>query len=206
MRTYQMALDDSMLSLSDIAVNPEPVAASFPWELFEPVRVRYEQARFRRLKRQTKKANGQIKKKRGRPPSCARKLFFVAERELEQCDDDSPGAGGFPPYDFYQLLAAFLISPLYDCEPNAESTWRELNRNHSFASLCGFDAGDIPSPRTLRRFNRIMAEEGLLEEARRFAVTNNLEEGLIEDSGRLIVDVTHHDAFAGVKRPVKACR
>lgn len=206
MRTYQMALDDSMLSLSDIAVNPEPVAASFPWELFEPVRVRYEQARFRHLKRQTKKANGQIKRDRGRPPSCARKLFFVAERELEQCDDDSPGAGGFPPYDFYPLLAAFLISPLYDCEPNAESTWRELNRNPSFASLCGFDAGDIPSPRTLRRFNRIMAEEGLWEETRKLAVTNNIQEGLIEDSGRLIVDVTHHDAFASVHKPVKACR
>ena len=70
-----LIMDDSMLSLSDIAVNPEPVAESFPWELFEPVRVRYEQARFRRLKRQMKKANGQIKKKRGRPPSGAQAVL-----------------------------------------------------------------------------------------------------------------------------------
>jgi hypothetical protein len=201
-----MALDDSILSLSDIAGNPGPVAQEFPWEIFEPVRKRYEQSRFRHLKRQTKKAKGQIKKRRGRPLKCAAKLFFVAERELARCEDDSPGTGGFPAYDFYPLLAAFLISPMYDCEPNAESIWRELNRNPSFASLCGFDAGDIPSPRTLRRFNRIMAEEVLWEEARRIVVAHNIKEGVIEDSGRLIVDVTHHDAFAGVKRPVKACR
>jgi hypothetical protein len=201
-----MALDDSMLSLSDIAVNPEPVAESFPWELFEPVRKSFEEARFRHLKVQTRKTRGEIKRKRGRPAKCARKLFFTAEQELAQCEEDSPGAGGFPPYDFYPLLAAFLVSPLYDCEPNAQSIWRELVRNPSFASLCGFDAGDIPSPRTLRRFNRIMAEEGLWEEARRIAVAHNMEEGVIEDSGRLIVDVTHHDGFASVHKPVKTCR
>jgi hypothetical protein len=37
------------------------VAQEFPWEIFEPVRKRYEQSRFRHLKRQTKKAKGQIK-------------------------------------------------------------------------------------------------------------------------------------------------
>lgn len=206
MRTYQMALDDSMLSLSDIALNPEPVAESFPWEIFEPVRKSFEEARFRHLKRQTRKANGQIKRKGGRPPSCARKLFFIAEEELAQCENGSPGSGGFPAYGFYPLLVAFLVSPLYDCEPNAQSIWRELVRNPSFACLCGFDAGDIPSPRTLRRFNRIMAEEGLWEEVCRMAVCHNMEEGVIADSGRLIVDVTHHDAFASVHKPVKACR
>lgn len=103
-------------------------------------------------------------------------------------------------------MCAFLIAPLYDCEPNAASIWRELVRNPSFACLCGFDAGDLPSPRTLRRFNRIMAEEGLWEEARRIAVEHNLEEGVIAETGSLIVDTTHHDAFASVHKPVKACR
>jgi hypothetical protein len=206
LRTYQMALDDSMLSVSDIAVNPGPVAENFPWEVFEPVRKRYEDARFRHLKKQTKKTKGQTKRKRGRPPTCERKLLIIAEENIRECDDESPGSGGFPAYDFYPLLSAFLISPLYDCEPNAESIWRELQRNPSFASLCGFDAGDIPSPRTLRRFNRIMAEEGLWEEARRIAVEHNLEEGVIAETGSLIVDTTHHDGFASVHKPVKACR
>ena len=206
MRTYQMALDDSMLSLSDIALNPEPVAECFPWEMFEPVRESYEQARFRHLKRQTKKAKGEIKRGRGRPPECARKLFFVAEQELALCEADSPGAGGFPPYDFYPLLAAFLISPLYDCEPNAQSIWRELNRNPTFARLCGFDDGRLPSPRTIRRFNEIMNEENLWSDVRGIVVRHNLQEGVIAETGSLIVDTTHHDGFASVHKPVKACR
>jgi hypothetical protein len=201
-----MALDDSILSPTNIALNPAPVAESFPWEIFEPVKAAYEEARFRTGRLQTKKTRDEIKRGRGRPPSCASKLFFVAEQEKEQVSDDSPGLGGFPAYDFHPLLAAFILAPLYDCEPNAESIWRELVRNPTFASVCGFDAGDVPSPRTLRRFNRIMADEGLWEEVRKITVALNLEEGVIEDSGRLIVDVTHHDAFAGVKRPVAACR
>jgi hypothetical protein len=201
-----MALDDSILSATDMALNPGPVAESFPWEIFEPVRVRYEEARFRHGRLQTRKTRGQIKRKRGRPPSCASKLFFVAEEEKAQCEGDTPGVGGFPAYDFYPLLAVFILSPLYDCEPNAESMWRELMRNPSFAALCAFDAGDVPSPRTLRRFNRIMADEGLWEEVRRITVDHNMSRGVIADSGRLVVDVTHHDAFAGVHKPVKACR
>jgi hypothetical protein len=201
-----MALDDSILSATDIALNPAPVAESFPWEIFEPVRRGYEKARFLCGRLQTRKAAGEINRKRGRPPTCASKLFFVAEEEKAQVSDDAPGAGGFPAYDFYPLLAAFILSPLYDCEPNAESIWRELVRNPSFAAVCGFDAGDVPSPRTLRRFNRIMADEGLWEEVRKITVSHNLEEGVIENSGRLIVDTTHHDAFASVHKPVKACR
>jgi hypothetical protein len=65
-----MALDDSMLSPTNIAVNPGAVAESFPWEVFEPVRESYELARFRHLRRQTKKANGQIKRAGAvRPPA-----------------------------------------------------------------------------------------------------------------------------------------
>lgn len=206
MRTYQMALDDSILSPTDIALNPAPVADNFPWEIFEPVREAYEEARFRAGRLQTKKTKGQIRRGRGRPPTCASKLFFMAEEEKEQVSCDSPGAGGFRPYDFYPLLAVFLLSPLYDCEPNAQSIWRELMRNPTFACLCGFDAGRVPSPRTLRRFNGIMSAEGLWAQIRTIAVAHNLEEGVIADSGKLIVDVTHHDGFASVRKPVAACR
>lgn len=79
-------------------------------------------------------------------------FFFIAEEEKSCREGESPGLGGFPAYDFYPLLSALLLSPLHDCEPNAESIWRELVRNPSFALLCGFDAGEVPSPRTLRRF------------------------------------------------------
>ena len=67
LKPTQMCLAHSMLSIADIAVSPEAVAELVPWELFEPVRVKYERARFERSKRQTKKKNGEAKKRRGRP-------------------------------------------------------------------------------------------------------------------------------------------
>ena len=45
LKPTQMCLDDTMLSIADIAINPEPIAEEFPWELFEPVREAYEKAR-----------------------------------------------------------------------------------------------------------------------------------------------------------------
>jgi len=53
LKPTQMCLAHSMLSIADIAVSPEAVAELVPWELFEPVRVKYERARFERSKRQT---------------------------------------------------------------------------------------------------------------------------------------------------------
>ena len=60
--------------------------------------------------------------------------------------------------------------------------------------------------RTLRRFNQTMNEEDLWGEISRITVKNNLELGVIEKSGSLVVDPTHHDGFASVHKPVKACR
>ena len=97
MKPTQLCLDDSILSIADIAINPEPVAEELPWELFEPVRESYEKAHFERLKKETRKRNGQAKKKKGRPPRCVRKLFHIAEEELEDCRDEEPGAGGVCP-------------------------------------------------------------------------------------------------------------
>jgi hypothetical protein len=195
-----------MLSIADIAVNPEAVAELIPWEFFDAVRVKYERARFERSKRETKKKNGEAKKRRGRPPGCVRKLFHIAQEELSACRDEEPGIGGAPAYDFYSLLCAFLIAPLYECEANAESIWRELVRNPGFVRACGFDPDDIPGVRTLRRFNQTMNEEGLWGEISRITVRNNIELGIIEDTAALVVDPTHHDGFASVHKPVKACR
>lgn len=205
-RPTQLCLDDNMLSIADLAINPEAVADHIPWELFSPVRAKYERARFERSKRETKKGNGEAKKRRGRPPKCVRKLFHIAQEELEDCRDEEPGIGGAPPYDFYSLLCAFLIAPLYDCEANSESIWRELVRNPGFVRACGLDPDDIPSVRTLRRFNRTLNEEELWGEISRITVQNNMELGVIENTGSLVVDPTHHDGFASVRRPVKACR
>ena len=50
LKPTQMCLDDTMLSIADIAIKGEPIAEEFPWELFEPVREACEKARFERSK------------------------------------------------------------------------------------------------------------------------------------------------------------
>ena len=88
----------------------------------------------------------------GRPPKCMHKLFHISEEDLEECRDEERGTGGAPAYDFYSQLRAFLIAPLYDCEANAESIWRQLARNPRFVRVCSFDPADVPSVRTLEAF------------------------------------------------------
>ncbi len=52
-----------------------------------------------------------------------------------------------------------------------------------------------------------MSEEGLWAEVARIAVERNLAEKVISRSPSVVVvDTTHHDAFASVRRPAAACR
>ncbi len=136
-----------------------------------------EEARRRYNRRQTKKGKGELKRKRGRPPSCTRRLLEVKEYELCQC------------------------------ESSAEHISRELARNPRFAEVCGFSYGEAPSSRSLRRFSRIMSREALWAEVGRLAVEHNLKERVIPRKLETVVaDTTRHDAYAQVRRPVAACR
>jgi len=203
----QMPLDYSMATLAEAGPHPEVVACVFPWEVFSELEVKYEEARRRRNRRETKKRKGKLRRKRGRPPSCARKLLDVREYELAQCESEEPGAGGAPPYDFLSLLRCFLLAPFYECESSSEHISRELARNPRFCEVCGFTYGEAPSARTLRRFSRLMAEGRLWAEVARLSVEYNLAEKVISpDLSVVAADTTHHDGFASVKKPVKQCR
>ena len=125
-RPTQLCLDDSMLSIADIAINPEAVADLIPWELFEPVREAYERARFQRSKRETKKSNGEAKKRRGRPPKCVRKLFHIAEEELSDCRDEEPGIGGAPPFEGTRFFAPFSSPPYTTARPTRRASGGSL--------------------------------------------------------------------------------
>ncbi len=203
----QMPLDYSMATLAEGGPHPEIVADVFPWEVFSPVGGRYEEARRRYNRRQTKKRKGELKRKRGRPPSCTRRLLEVKEYELCQCESEEPGAGGAKAFSFLSLLRCFLLAPFYECEASAEHISRELARNPRLAEVCGFSYREAPSSRSLRRFSRIMSEEALWAEVARLAVEHNLKERVIPRKLETVVaDTTHHDAYAKVRRPVAACR
>lgn len=203
----QMPLDYSMIALQEAGPHPEIVACVFPWEVFSELEERYEEARRKHNRRETKKRKGELKKKQGRPPSCTRKLLDVREYELAQCESEEPGAGGAPAWPFLSLLRCFLLAPFYECESSAEHIARELARNPRFAEVCGFSYGEAPSSRSLRRHSRIMSEEGLWAEVARLAVEHNLKERVIPRKPETVaVDTTHHDAFARVRRPAAGCR
>lgn len=203
----QMPLDYSMIALAEGGPHPEVVAEAFPWEVFSPVGERYEEARRKRNLKETKKKKGALKKKKGRPPSCTRKLLKVREYELCQCEGEEPGRGGAPAFPFLSLLRCFLLATFYECEASAEHIARELARNPRFCELCGFSYGEAPSARSLRRFNHIMCAEGLWAEVARLAVEHNLAERIISPQLSVVaVDTTHHDAYAKVRQPAAACR
>jgi len=203
----QMPLDYSIVALAEAGPHPETVARVFPWEVFSGLEERYEEARKKYNRRETKRRRGELRRRKGRPPACARKLLDERERELRRCESEEPGAGGAPAFPFLSLLRCFLLAPFYECESSSEHISRELARNPRFSEVCGFAYGKAPSSRSLRRFNLIMAEEGLWAEVARLAVENNLATGAVSpDLPVVAVDTTHHDAFAKVKRPVSACR
>jgi len=203
----QMPLDYSMAALAETGPHPEIVACVFPWEVFGELETRYEEARRKYNRRETKKRQGELRRRRGRPPSCARKLLDEREYELVQCESEEPGQGGAPAFPFLSLLRCFLLAPFYECESSSEHIARELARNPRFSEMCGFSYGEAPSARSLRRFSRIMSRERLWAEVSRLSVAHNLASGVISPNPSVVaVDTTHHDAYAKVKKPVSACR
>lgn len=203
----QIPLDYSMAALAETGPHPEMVAEVFPWEVFEELETRYEEARRKYNLRETRKRQGGIRRRRGRPPVCARKLLEVQEYELSQCESEEPGQGGAPAYPFLSLLRCFLLAPSYECESSSEHISRELSRNPRFSEVCGFTYGEAPSARSLRRFTHVMSEEGLWAEVSRLAVEHNLASGVVSPELSVVaVDTTHHDGFASVKKPAAACR
>ncbi len=152
----QMPLDYSMISLAEEGPHPEVVACVFPWEVFGELEGRYEEARRKYNLRETRKRKGELKRKRGRPHCCARKLLDVREYELCQCESEEPGAGGAPAFPFLSLLRCFLLAPFYECESSAEHIARELSRNHRFCEVCGFTYGEarkLPLPAPLLAYH-----------------------------------------------------
>ncbi|MFM7067539.1 MAG: transposase [Gammaproteobacteria bacterium] len=129
---------------------------------------------------------------------------------LSALPEDEPlepaGVGGAPAVPFRALLRAFLFAPFFEVEDNAAALWRALANNPTFLRRCGFPDHDLPSERTLQRFNAVMNESGLWGEARRRLVRKNYATGALRPPRRLAIDPGHEDGYAGVRRPCAACR
>ncbi|MDI6873457.1 hypothetical protein [Candidatus Solincola sp.] len=97
-----------MVALAETGPHPEMVPDIFPWEVFGELEERYEKTR-RKYKRREARKKGGLRRKRGRPPPCARKFLEVEEYELSQCESEEPGPGGMPAHPFLSLLRCFLL-------------------------------------------------------------------------------------------------
>ena len=134
-------------------------------------------------------------------------MLDVGEYELAQCESEEPGAGGAPAWPFLSLLRCFLLAPFYGCEGSAEHVARELSRNPRFAEVCGFSYGEAPSSRSLRRFSHIMSSRRAV--GRGGQALSRAQPGgkvISPNLSCVVVDTTHHDAYASVKKPVSGCR
>lgn len=101
------------------------------------------------------------------------------------------------------LLKAFLLSPFYEVQQNAEAIYRALRRNPAYLEKCGFQRTSPPAARTLRQFDQAMRESGLWSRTRVLLVELNLDDGLIHPEPNVAVDTSRHDSFGSVGKPSK---
>lgn len=185
-------------------VNARVVAHSFDWDIFKPIEPLYYKAReeFNRQK-------GACPCPKEEPQEEQPLLFDVSKLKTKEPKkiSSNPKGAGREGEDFFCLLKAWSLAPYYETEQNAEAIWRRLKQNPDYRSDCVFQTiEDVPSSRTLRRFNEIMYAYQLWTEVRKLVVLSNIEAGVINLSGRLAVDPTHFDAFAKVKNLTKECK
>ncbi len=192
------------LNPSLYCVNARIIAHNFDWNMFKPVEFPYYRAREEFNKQ---KGNSSCPKERVKEEEVL--LFDMSEFETEEPEgtNSNPKGAGRKGEDFFQLLKVWTLAPYYEAEQNAEAIWRRVVQNPDYRKDCGFqNLSDVPSARTLRRFNEIMYTYGLWTQVRKIAVLNNIDVGIIDPSGSLAVDPTHLDGFAKVKNPAKECK
>lgn len=196
-------------------VNARIVAHNFDWELFRPIEPLYYKAReaFNKgtqcKRRVFPRQAGAFSCPKESPKEEEPLLFDVSAIEAQDPKkiNSNPKGAGREGECFFSLLKVWELAPYYETEQNGEAIWRRLSLNPHYRLDCGFQTmKDVPSARTLRRFNRIMYTYDLWTEVRKLAVLANIEAGIIDLSGTVAIDPTHFDGFAKVRNLVKECK
>ncbi len=192
---------------------------NFPSKLLDKLKRRFYHAKqeFGKLKNR----QAELDRKRGHVCPWGRKLSEDAwiRRVRKQWQEQPPTIPevrrGRPGFVFETLLKIWAYAPFFKAEQNAEDIANTLDINPEFARLCGLPsettpAGkavyEIPAARTLRHFNQILYTFDLWGDFKRFLILDNLEKNVIQWSENLVIDPTHLDAFARVRKSCTACR
>lgn len=166
-------------------VNARIIAHNLDWGIFKLIEPLYCKAReeFNWKKETSSCLKEETKEKQPLLPG-------ISEDETEEPRkiNPNPRGAGREGEDFFSLLKVGQFAPYYETEQNAEAIWRRLNQNRDYRLDCGFQSlNDIPSARTLRKFNEIMYTYDLWSEVRKIAVFVNIKDGVIDLSGRWLV-------------------
>jgi len=206
------------LSAEEQAVLANPVVTwavvlkNFKFSLLDPVCPRYHAAAREFNLREHKGRAGRPRARRSAEKKAAEARaeapagLLVSPDEYNILGPDAhPATTGRSPKPFHSMAFAFIATGIDDKPAVAEHVHRMLQGNPTFAARCGFEYPgspkgrrsrrlEIPSLRTLIRFDQVMAEYGLWSEVRLAFVRRNLETGVIARSDAFVADTTHLEA------------
>jgi len=163
----------------------------FPWANFYEIAREFEYARYEFLKSvSNNKVAAQGKDNYS--------FTFDVDYDSGATNNDKPkllhcsSKAGRPPFPFWPAYRAFVLARFMRVEDSVLDVYFLLKNNPTFAVACGFV--QIPSYRSLARFDQIMTDAGLWKKTRKLIVELNLKEKVFSPEEKLVVDTTHVDA------------
>jgi len=173
---------------------------NYPFEeQFRGVKGEFERQRYEARKRDA------ARRKLEREGREAHFEFYDPAEAAETLEvSERTSAAGRKGFDFFGLTKAFFGCQLKGITQVTE-VYQELKDNPVLLQEC-FPTGELPSYDVLAAYERDMNRFELMKEVRKIAVETNIEEGINEFDGRLIVDVTHSEGNGKVGKKTKRCK
>lgn len=162
-------------------------SAAIPWEIFDPVLEKLRACR----------AQSRIAR-RLPPRGPHRAVPLLPDPLVAAAPSPKLAETGRKPWPLQGMLAAFLLRPTQRVEDKISDVHFLLSQNMAFAAACGFRFPNVPSYRSLVRFDAQMRQLDLWAQVRILAVRHNIQAGLLAPDPVAIVDTIHIEAEATV--------
>ncbi len=147
-----------------------------------------------------------------------RKLYNNRKNKRQAIGRPQKGFGGRQGFDFYGLLRAYILAPLFRIDTNPADIHAALYANPAFLCEVAFRPkqkgrgrtasiiiNPFPSYDVINDFDNIMTEFGLWEEVRRLCTIHGIEQGVIPKKIKLGIDPTPIKAASNPNNKKKRC-
>lgn len=200
------------------------VLDNFNWSIYTNLAKKYsycysdflEKARQKTNKKKHQKANQQCQQLDLSLPlepgdrfcneTLATDLGEIDQKELQRLNNKGNAGRNFE-HDFLPLYKAFVILRFMDIKPSVANIIRTLCGNPYLLVKLNFRDNRLPSPRVIYRFDQVMSQYGLWNEAFEIAVRNNIQRGIIDPEKETFFgsDTSHTEACATRGKKKKNC-